>query len=77
MVRNHGELEGRSGRGLRNSPANQTCQRAHPQLAKTGLWSECKDRKVFRRIADRARLLTLVPENLWWEISWSEPEEDD
>ena len=47
-------------------------------LAKAGLQNECKDRKVFRQIADRARLLTaFVPENLWQEISWSMSEDDD
>jgi hypothetical protein len=45
-------------------------------LAKAGLQNECTDKAVFRRIADRARLLTLVPENLWKEIDWSEDEQD-
>ena len=44
-------------------------------LAKAALQNECKHREGFRRIADRARLLTRVPQNLWHEIIWFE--EDD
>jgi hypothetical protein len=43
-------------------------------LAKAGLQNECKDTAVYKRIAARARLLTLVPENLWKEIIWSDSE---
>jgi len=48
--------------------------RAILNLAKAGLQNECTDRAVYKRIAERARLLTLVPEHLWKEISWSESE---
>lgn len=44
-------------------------------LAKAAFQNECKDREVFRRIADRARLLTRVPQNYWHEISWFEEED--
>jgi hypothetical protein len=49
-------------------------------LAKAGLQNECTDKAVFRRIADRARLLTIVPESLWLEIissGWSDGEEGE
>jgi hypothetical protein len=44
-------------------------------LAKAGLQNDCTDKAVYKRIADRARILTLVPENLWQEITWTESEE--
>ena len=43
-------------------------------LAKAAVQNDCRDKKVFRRIMDRARVLTLVPENLWPEIDWLEDE---
>jgi len=46
-------------------------------LAKAGLQNECKDKVVYRRIADRARLLTAVPEALWPEIDWLDEEDGD
>src|SRR5215813_299549 len=53
-------------------------QRAAMNLAKFGLQNECKDKKVYRKIADRARLLAaFVPESEWAEISWNCDEEDD
>jgi hypothetical protein len=46
-------------------------------LAKAGLQNECKDKAVYRRIADRARLLTALPEALWAEIDWLDEEDGD
>jgi hypothetical protein len=52
-------------------------QRASMNLAKFGLQNECKDKKVYRQIADRARLLAaFVPESEWAEISWNCDEEE-
>ena len=43
--------------------------RAILNLAKAALQNECRDRKAYRRIADRARLLTVhVPEDRWSQI---------
>jgi hypothetical protein len=53
--------------------------RAILNLAKAGLQNECKDRKVYRCIADRARILTLVPESEWSEIvsgGWLDNDEE-
>jgi len=50
--------------------------RAILNLAKATLQNECQDRKAYRRIADRARLLTLhVPEDQWSEIVWFDDED--
>jgi hypothetical protein len=43
-------------------------------LAKAGLQNDCTDKAVYKRIAERARILTLVPENLWKEVIWTESE---
>src|SRR5437660_1341153 len=51
--------------------------RATLNLAKAGLQNECKDKKVYRLIADRARVLTLVPESLWHEMDWRDDDEED
>lgn len=52
-------------------------QRASMNLAKAGLQNECKDKKVYRQIADRARLLAaFLPESEWAEITWNCDEED-
>jgi hypothetical protein len=49
--------------------------RAIRNLAKAGLQNDVKDRRVYQRIANRARLLmTHVPENRWAEIEWFEEE---
>ena len=37
-------------------------------LAKAALQNECSDRATFRQIADRARVLTLVPESMWGDV---------
>jgi hypothetical protein len=46
-------------------------------LAKAGLQNGIagNDKVAYRRIAERARLLTHVPENRWSEIVWFEDEE--
>jgi hypothetical protein len=42
-------------------------------LAKCALENGSKgDKAVFTRIRDRARVLSLVPEKLWAEISWTD-----
>jgi len=50
--------------------------RAIRNLAKAGLQNGkgLTDRRVYQRIADRARLLTNVPENRWAEIEWFDEE---
>jgi hypothetical protein len=50
--------------------------RAILNLAKAALQNECQDRKAYRRIADRARLLTAhVPQDRWSEIIWFDDED--
>jgi hypothetical protein len=51
--------------------------RAIRNLAKAGLQNGAtlEDKAAYRRIAERARLLTSVPENRWSEIEWFEEEE--
>lgn len=51
--------------------------RAIRNLAKAGLQNgfTLKDKPTWLRIAERARLLTSVPENRWSEIVWWEDEE--
>jgi hypothetical protein len=46
-------------------------------LAKAGLQNgvTLEDKAAYRRIAERARLLTHVPEDRWGEIVWFEDEE--
>jgi hypothetical protein len=45
-------------------------------LAKAAKQNECQDRKAYRRIADRARLLAArVPEDRWSEIVWFDDED--
>src|SRR5215469_11990160 len=47
-------------------------------LAKAGLQNECVDKAIYKRIANRARLLAQhVPENRWREIAWFEEEETE
>lgn len=47
-------------------------------LAKAGLQNDCTDKVVFRRIGDKARFLTIIPETLWSEVlsNWRDEEED-
>lgn len=50
--------------------------RAVLNLAKAGVQNDTNDRQTFRRIADRARLLTAhVPEDRWSEIVWFDDED--
>ena len=50
--------------------------RAILNLAKAALQNECQDRNAYRRIADRARLLTAhVPQDRWSEIVWFDDED--
>jgi antitoxin component of MazEF toxin-antitoxin module len=50
--------------------------RAILNLAKAALQNECRDRKAYRCIAERAHLLTEhVPENRWSEIVWFDDED--
>ena len=51
--------------------------RAIRNLAKAGLQNGIagSDKVTYRRIAERARLLTHVPENRWGEVVWFEEEE--
>ena len=51
--------------------------RAIRNLAKAGFQNgvTLKDESTFQRIAERARLLTSVPENRWSDVVWFEDEE--
>lgn len=51
--------------------------RAIRNLAKAGLQNGAtlQDKTTWRRIAERARLLTSVPENRWGHVVWYENEE--
>jgi hypothetical protein len=51
--------------------------RAIRNLAKAGLQNgvTLEDKVTYRRIAERARLMTSVPENRWNDIVWFEDEE--
>ena len=46
-------------------------------LAKAALQNGCHERTAFQLIASQARLMTLVPENLWLELldGWTEGED--
>ena len=59
----------------RKSPKWQ--DRAIRNLAKAGLQNgiAASEKMIYRRIAERARLLTHVPENRWGEVEWFEEEE--
>ena len=59
----------------RKSP--QWEDRAIRNLAKAGLQNgvTLDDKTTYRRIAERARLLTSVPENRWSDVVWYEEEE--
>jgi hypothetical protein len=50
-------------------------ERAIRNLAKAGLQNEAQDRATYERIAERARMLTHVPENRWSEVVWFENED--
>ena len=59
----------------RKSP--QWEDRAIRNLSKAGLQNgvTVDDKTTYRRIAERARLLTSVPENRWSDVVWYEEEE--
>jgi hypothetical protein len=59
----------------RRSPSWE--DRAILNLAKAGLQNDVKDRKVYERIAKRARILAaLVPENRWADIQWGDDDDE-
>jgi hypothetical protein len=51
--------------------------RAIRNLAKAGLQNgiAASDKVIYRRIAERARLLTFVPQSRWHEVIWYDEEE--
>ena len=65
------EVPQRSERG-RKSPKWE--DRAILNLAKAALQNDASDKETFRRIAERARLLTHVPENRWADVEWFDEE---
>jgi len=55
--------------------------RAIRNLAKAGLQNglrhnDAGDKKIYRRIAEYARMLTCVPEDRWHEVVWSSEEDE-
>jgi hypothetical protein len=64
-------------RAERRRKSPQWEDRAIRNLAKAGLQNgvTLEDKTTYRRIAERARLLTSVPENRWNEVEWFEEEE--
>jgi hypothetical protein len=77
------ELSGRAvsievpDRAERRRKSPQWEDRAIRNLAKVGRQNgvTLEDKTTYRRIAERARLLTSVPENRWTDIVWFEEEE--
>jgi hypothetical protein len=54
--------------------------RAILNLAKAGLQNglradDAADKKIYRRVAERARLLTFVPQNRWHDVVWYDEDE--
>jgi hypothetical protein len=64
-------------RAERRRKSPQWEDRAIRNLAKAGVQNgvTLQDKETYRRIAERARLLTSVPENRWGDIVWFEDEE--
>ena len=64
-------------RAERRRKSPQWEDRAIRNLAKAGLQNgvTLKDKTTYQRIAERARLLTSVPENGWADVVWYEGEE--
>ena len=64
-------------RAERRRKSPQWEDRAIRNLAKTSLQDgvTLEDKTTYRRIAERARLLTSVPENRWSDVVWYEEEE--
>ena len=63
-------------RAERRRKSPQWEDRAIRNLAKAGLQNgvTLDDKTTYRRIAERARLLTSVPENRWSDVVWYEEE---
>ena len=62
----------------RRSP--QWESRAVLNLAKAGLQNGLRpdnatDKRIYKRVAERARLLTFVPQNRWHEVVWYDEDE--
>jgi hypothetical protein len=64
-------------RAERRRKSPQWEDQAIRNLAKAGLQNgmTLHDKATYRRIAERARLLTHVPENRWTDVVWFEEEE--
>jgi hypothetical protein len=64
-------------RAERRRKSPQWEDRAIRNLAKAGLQNgvTLDDKTTYRRIAERARLLTSVPENRWSDVVWYAEEE--
>lgn len=67
-------------RAERHRRSPQWESRAILNLAKAGLQNglrpdDARDKKIYRRIAERARLLTFVPQSRWHEVIWYDEDE--
>ena len=74
----HGRVEHRSvaDRAAPTSPLRYVWRIPSRCAKPPAVQNECKNRDMLRRIADRARTLTPVPESLWNEIEWFGYEEE-
>lgn len=67
-------------RAERRRKSAQWESRAILNLAKAGVQNglrpdDVRDKKTYRRIAERARLLTFVPQSRWHEVIWYDEDE--
>ncbi len=67
-------------RAERRRKSAQWESRAILNLAKAGVQNglrpdDARDKKIYRRIAERARLLTFVPQGRWHEVIWYDEDE--
>ena len=67
-------------RAERRRKSEQWESRAILNLAKAGVQNglrpdDARDKKIYRRIAERARLLTFVPQSRWHEVIWYDEDE--
>jgi hypothetical protein len=67
-------------RAERRGRSPQWESRAALNLAKAGLQNglrpeSAEAKKIYRRVAERARLLTFVPQNRWHEVVWYDEDE--
>ncbi len=67
-------------RAERRRKSAQWESRAILNLAKAGVQNglhpdDARDKKTYRRIAERARLLTFVPQSRWHEVIWYDEDE--